>query len=66
MLTLHDADAEAITGGGRLQLPKRYSRLGPSLTNNIVVAPQINVGVNLVAFGGFINSVQGNAGFGFA
>jgi hypothetical protein len=70
MLALHDADAEAITGGrhrhSHHQLTNRHSRGGSSLRNNITFAPQINIAVNLVAFGGSITNIQGNAGFAFA
>lgn len=60
MLELHDADAEVITGGGHHHLHCQLAG------NNITIAPQFNIAVNLVAFGGSITNIQGNAGFAFA
>jgi hypothetical protein len=60
MLELHDADAEVITGGGHHHFHCQLAG------NNITIAPQFNIAVNLVAFGGSITNIQGNAGFAFA
>ena len=70
MLEFHDADAEAITGGcqrhSRHQLAGRNSGGRSSLSYRITFAPQINIALNFVAFGGSITNIQGNAGFAIA
>lgn len=74
MIELHDADAEAICGGrqrgnghsgssgGALTTFRVSNSIRPttSISNTIIIAPQLNLAVNIAGFGSSITNGQGN------